>query len=480
MMTALYDRMPILLQNAIVSYYGGRLHRMRYGGVHGSQLEEVLLCEKMSADEMRAYQVVKLKALLTEAAKNLPYYEDQADRLLDLASSMRDPCEITALPLLEKEIVNKDPTAFHSLRPRGKRLYGNTSGTTGRPLRTMKVPASYQRNWAFLARLKEIHGIRMGMRRASIGYRAVVPYRQRKPPFWRWDRSENNLYFSLFHLSEENFPSYVERLNAWKPEEVVGYPSSLTLLADRMIERGSTLDSVRAVIVATETLHTWQRDRIELAFGARVVNYYGLAENVAWIYECPEGRMHVRPDYGYTELLPIEGTTPESGGKADVREIVSTGFLNLAMPLLRYRTRDQVVVTEDDETRCSCGVPFPTVTDVIGRADDNLITPDGRVQVRLTGIFKGLSGVRESQIEQVAIDRLLVRIVPNETYKPEIGLEVIRRLREIFGAEMKVEIDLVDALQKTKAGKIRYQINSLPKEQRAVLRSRDDEAERAV
>ena len=133
------------------------------------------------------------------------------------------------------------------------------------------------------------------------------------------------------------------------------------------------------------------------------------------------------------------------------------------MPLLRYRTRDQVVRTEQDERPCRCGVSFPTVTEVIGRADDNLVTSDGRVQTRLTSVFKGLEGVRESQIEQVALDRLIVRIVPRESYAPGVGEEVVRRLQRFFGTDTAVEIRLVDALPRTRAGKVRYQVNSLPR-----------------
>jgi phenylacetate-CoA ligase len=460
---AIYERLPIFLQSAIVAHYGRKLHRMRFGGAHDEQRAQILACEKMDREAMRLYQVDRLRAMLLEAAASIPYYRAKAESLRELASTMQDPSDIARLPLLEKATINADPTAFHSTDPRGKPIVGSTSGTTGRPLRTMKVPASYQRNWAFYERSKEIHGVVLGMRRATFGTRMVVPNRQRKPPFWRREPSENNLYFSLFHLAEQFLPAYVEQLRAWDPEEIVCFPSGLCVLAEHMVRRGVTVAGAKAVFCMSETLFDWQRELFEKAFGARVVNLYGLAENVAWIYECPSGRMHVRPDYGYVEFLPVPGATWDEEPAGEVREIVATGFLNLAMPLLRYRTGDQAVVTPQDATPCACGSWFPTVTRVIGRLDDNLITPDGRVQTRLDGIFKMILGVRESQLEQVAPDRLIVRVVPLGAFGPEAEAEVRLRIARIFGAEMQVEIRIVDALPRTKGGKVRYQVNSIPR-----------------
>ena len=49
---------------------------------------------------------------------------------------------------------------------------------------------------------------------------------------------------------------------------------------------------------------------------------------------------------------------------------------------------------------------------VEGRADDVLVTPDGRQVGRLDPVFKGDLPVREAQIVQEAIDRIRVRYVP--------------------------------------------------------------------
>jgi phenylacetate-CoA ligase len=465
---SIYEHLPVTLQNRIVAHYGERLHRMRFGGLHQEQYGEILRCEDMSSGELSSFVCEKLRTVLRDAADYVPYYQPISDMMRSMAESMREPSEVADLPQLEKAAVNREPESLCSVRPMGKRIRGHTSGTTGRPIRTVKLAESYQRNWAFFRRAKEMHGIRLGMRRASFGTRAVVPVRQQKLPFWRYEPAEHNVYFSLFHLSRQNLDSYYRKLVEWNPEEIVAYPSALAVIAGYMLEKGLTLPGRRVAFMQAETLFGWQRERIEKAMSARVVNLYGLAENVAWINECPWGRLHIRPDYGYVELLPVSGKRGDDRGR-EVREIVATGLINPAMPLIRYRTGDQVLLTANDRLPCACGLPFPTVTEVIGRTDDNLITSDGRVQTRLDGIFKGVAGVRESQIEQLAIDRFTVRIIPSpEGPPPGLG-EIATRLKRIFGASADFEMRFVDQLPMNRAGKVRYQINSMPKEDRARL-----------
>src|SRR5690606_28221227 len=117
---------------------------------------------------------------------------------------------------------------------------------------------------------------------------------------------------------------------------------------------------------------------IEERFGCRVFDWYGQNERVAAIGTCEQGRYHLMSDYSYVELEP----TPEG------LEIVGTGFNNLAMPLIRYRTGDFVQLQDVDS--CSCGRAFPVVRRIIGRDDDYIKLPDGSHVKRLSNVFKDI------------------------------------------------------------------------------------------
>jgi phenylacetate-CoA ligase len=81
--------------------------------------------------------------------------------------------------------------------------------------------------------------------------------------------------------------------------------------------------------------------------------------------------------YGRVELLP-SADDPILGGRRYVR-IISTGFWNSAMPLIRYDTGDRAIVpaeaNERDLEAISLGLlPFFGIS---GRDDDYILAPTG-------------------------------------------------------------------------------------------------------
>ena len=60
----------------------------------------------------------------------------------------------------------------------------------------------------------------------------------------------------------------------------------------------------------------------------------------------------------------------------EVGEIVATGLLNDAMPLIRYRVGDYAAWAVNE--KCPCGNSNPVIKNLEGRLDDYLLTSDGR------------------------------------------------------------------------------------------------------
>ena len=74
-------------------------------------------------------------------------------------------------------------------------------------------------------------------------------------------------------------------------------------------------------------------------------------------------------DYVYAELIDPAGDAPLPWEDAAEGELVYTSLRREAMPVLRFRSRDRVVV---NARPCSCGRTSPRVR-CIGRTDDLLI-----------------------------------------------------------------------------------------------------------
>lgn len=148
------------------------------------------------------------------------------------------------------------------------------------------------------------------------------------------------------------------------------------------------------------------RPRIEEAFGATVVEGMGMGEMACVVFgECVENRgngMH----YIGQGLVHVELIDPENGQALAIRsgatgELVYTALASEAMPLMRYRSRDQVKIVATDT--CICGRTSFRI-EVYGRTDDMLtvlgvnVYPIAVADV-LSALKPRVSGEMEIQLE---------------------------------------------------------------------------------
>jgi phenylacetate-CoA ligase len=130
----------------------------------------------------------------------------------------------------------------------------------------------------------------------------------------------------------------------------------------------------------------------------------------------------------------------------------------MAMPMLRYRLGDQLTVTASG---CPCGREFPVVTQILGRLDDTLVTPDGRPLGRLDPVFKPLSGIRETQIVQDAPDHLLLNLAVDASFSEADRNSLLYELRKRTGDAMRIDLALVPEIPKERNGKFRSVISTV-------------------
>jgi phenylacetate-coenzyme A ligase PaaK-like adenylate-forming protein len=134
-----------------------------------------------------------------------------------------------------------------------------------------------------------------------------------------------------------NLPHYAAALERFRPVYLSGYPSSMYVLAEYYRQSGRPAPRLKAALTSAETLLDHQRVAIEETFATRVFDQYGQAEMQSFWYECEAGRMHAHPLAGVTEILRPDGAPAAPG---EMGEVVLTGLVNYAMPLIRYRVGD--------------------------------------------------------------------------------------------------------------------------------------------
>jgi phenylacetate-CoA ligase len=450
---SLYHASPVFVQNLLATGYGAKERLLRYGGRYRRYFREIEAAQWWTAEQLQAEQDRRLQRLVAFCHEQVPYYRELFDSLGVRPGDIRTASDLRCLPVLEKETVRQAPERFVPRRAPERLVPQTTGGTTGTPLRYYATPSAIQYNYAmYEARFRRWAGVAFGERMASINGRMIVPAGQSRPPFWRYNAAFNQLYMSPYHLSDAHLPAYVEKLADFAPRVIVGYVSTVHAIARFILERG-LVGQVRphAVLVSSETLFGWMRAEIEEAFGCRVFNGYSMGELVAFISECEAGSLHISPEYGVVELVERDGAT----------ELLGTGLMNYAMPLLRYRTGDQVA--PGDGSPCACGRQLPTVRAIEGRMDDGVVNPEGvRVgPAALSLAFQGVPFLKEAQIHQQSPDRIEVWINTAPEFSAAGRDLLIRELRSRLGGTLAIELVPVDAVPRTSGGKRRLVVSTL-------------------
>jgi phenylacetate-CoA ligase len=469
---ALYDRLPIPIQEVLVAAAGWRSYRHRFGADFHRILEELQRLDLASEDVVRADQDLRLREMVRWAAATVPYYRERFRAEGIDPDSIRGVEDLPRLPVLEKEVVRARGRDLRSEAFSARQLVaGHSSGTTGTALALAYTDEAFAWEYAVNWRQRGWYGIRLGDRFAGFGGQTVVPFHQQHPPFWRYDRPRRRMLFSLYHMTPAHLADYARELG--RPGYVFwqGYPSSLALLAAWMLDHDFALGEAapRVVFTSSESLLEFQRETIARATGAPVADRYGHSEFAVSALTCPAGRYHVDTEFCVLEIDPREETDEWVRG-----EILTTGFANRAMPFLRYRTGD--VATLYKRGGCSCGRARPVLERIDGRIEDYVVTPDGRRIGRMDHIFKDALQVKEAQIVQTATDRLLVRLVARTGFDAAARRDLEREFRDRLGDEMEISFEEVDAIPRLPNGKFRAVVSELAAGRLDGVRQPDAEA----
>lgn len=328
---------------------------------------------------------------------------------------------------------------------------GKTSGTTGTPLEVFRSMDSVLWESSFIKRHWNWSGFKDGMKRATLRGDDVVPLEQDKPPFWIHNRFNNQLLLSSRHLKPGNIGYLVEALQRFQPYILQAYPSTAFVLAEHLARQNTKLN-IPFVFTGSEILYSYQRELIEANVG-RIMDFYGMAERVAFASECEQGGLHVNTDYSFVEIVDDAGEPT-----ADYGYVVGTTFHNLLMPLIRYRLSDR---TKWKPGVCSCGRPYPMIESITGKFEDTIYGNAGNPVSPsiVTFAFKGVHNIACSQVAQVAPGAWEVRVVPMEGYSDADGQQVARNIHSMVDADIIVRIKIVPDLPRTSAGKFRWVVN---------------------
>lgn len=451
-----FHALPAFARNWAASAHGYSLRAWRYSPATLRLTEEALEREHWSSAKWHAWLEERKLRALRRAALDVPYYRqiwEERRRRGDNASF-----EVLAnWPILKKEPLRTHPELLVASDCNRRAMYEeHTSGTTGTPLTLWRSRETVQQWYALNeARVRIWNGLSHQNKWGHVGGQPVVPFNQRRPPYWVWNSALKQLYLSCMHIGPQSSAAYLSAIKEYGLDYLLGYASSIALLAQAALESGARVP-LKLVVTDSEPLLQTQRDLIEKGFACPVRETYGMAEIACAASECSAGALHLWPEVGIIELLD-ENDQPVAPGQTG--RIVATKLLNLDMPLIRYDTQDLAQLDPDDRL-CACGRTLPRLRKVLGRNDDVVITADGRRIVQIDRIFDPCYDIREAQIIQEQIGQFTLKVVPGSRWTASQGKALCGALQNLVG-QAEINLELVPRIERTWAGKYRIIISKV-------------------
>lgn len=408
----------------------------------------------LSATELEDMQLKLLKRLVRRCYETVPFYRNLMHKRGIAVIDIKALEDIKQFPILtKKDVLQAGDSIVSTKYPRWLMGTARTGGTTGTPMEVCRSLFSIGDEHAFVRRQWDWAGIGFADRCAWIIAGRRIAEAQTNSNLYVYDPFMKELTLSAFHLTKENARTYLAVMNRYKVKGIVGISSAVYYLAKVCLDSGVEVN-LTAALTTSEVLTKAMRSTIAKAFNCKVFDYYGAAERVCYIHTCEHGSYHVIPEYGITELIPVEDSDK------DQCKVIATGFWNLGMPLIRYDTGD--IVVKSDNT-CQCGRAFQVVKSISGRHSDVIRTPSGREYgpTVIALVMKGANNILAAQVVQDSLDHIYVSYVPSEKFSKKDLYHFQKHLSLYLPSELRTDLRRVGAIPKTASGKTRLIVSEI-------------------
>jgi phenylacetate-CoA ligase len=295
--------------------------------------------ERMDREELRAYQLTRLKRTLRTAYDEVELYRRKFDEAGVRPEDCRTLEDLARFPFTTKADLRETyPFGMFAVPMSQVRRVHASSGTTGRP-----TVVGYTDNdismWAdMVARSIRAAGGRPGHKvHVAYGYGLFTGG---LGAHYGAERAG----CTVIPVSGGMTARQVQLIQDFEPEIIMVTPSYMLTLLDEFERQG--IDprgtSLRTGIFGAEPWTEEMRAEIEERLGIHAVDIYGLSEVIGpgVAQECVETKdgLHIWEDQFYPEIVdPITDELQEPGAEG---ELLFTSLNKEAMPVIRYRTRD--------------------------------------------------------------------------------------------------------------------------------------------
>ncbi len=404
-------------------------------------------------EQMDAYRLVKLKALVEHCYAHVPFYRRHMD------SIKLKPADVTSLdilkefPISSKELIKAH---FDDFKPDNlDRIKGakvsQTGGTTGNILYARNDANARSSTWAAFKRFENWMDLKQSDKSLILMGGHVIgkhPYHQLKS--YVNNTLRNRIAFSPYDTSEENIRNIINTLKTTKIDFIRSYSQFLFSLAKRLKDEKLSFN-VKAITTTAEPLMPEHRKLFKEVFNAECFDQYGFGEIGGVAFECNhhEG-LHLTEEHVMVEANERD-------------ELMVTDLDNYALPFIRYHNADQAIFSEKP---CSCGRKSKLIKKVMGRTCDYISGLNGEFlhwayfwHLLFDSQVAEKRNLRKFQIVQPSKDILKVRLVSDPLTEEEKQV-LIDNIQSRIG-KIDVKFSFETEIENSASGKYRPVINEL-------------------
>lgn len=433
------------------------LHERFKGHRSVAMLRELMRTQWCSAQELQQLQLTRLRALLGFAGEHVPYYRELYARIGFDPARVTSLDDLRRLPVLTKDIIRNEGDRMGTAAAQSLPWH-YTSGSTGNPLRFKTGIGRKSADIAAKWRATRWWDVDIGDPEIVCWSSPVEIKAQDRVRDVR-DALLRTKTLSTISLTVERMDEAIAQIRRTRPKMLFGYPSSLSLIAQRAIACGVDLtrQGIKVAFATAERLYPHERDWIERGFGCPVANGYGGRDSGFIAHQCPHGGLHITAEDIIVEIVDADGRALPPG---EPGEVLITHLHSHDFPFIRFRNGD--IAALDDEP-CLCGRGLPLIRELQGRSLDLLYAHNGaRIHnVTFSALLRELPGMCQFKVIQETLERIRLQLVVTDEFDARAAMpKVIEQFRQVLGP-VRVETEFLERIEPEPTGKYAYVVTRI-------------------
>jgi phenylacetate-CoA ligase len=411
-------------------------YKIKFGSGFEKELRKIITLSNCSEQELLDLKEKEFIKQFRNAFENSIFYKNLYRSHGITIDSVKKLSDANKLPVIDKAIVKKNSSDILT-KSRLKVFKAYSSGTTGTPLQVYRDFSSTIKEYAYGHFFQQRHGYHLGD--PVISLRGVLD----RNTVSYFDKSNNVLYISSFHLNADEIGKIHKMITNFQPKVIKAYPSSMHILATELYKANLELN-IPLAFTSSEVLHDFQRKIVEKVFNTKIFDWYGNVEQTVAFGQFDDSFYHEFPLYSHTEF--------------EDNHLITTGFINSAFPLIRYKVDDIIQLAPTSNGSC-------VVQKIEGRDDDYVILKDGQRIGRLDLAFKEINQLLAAQIIQEKIGEIKVNLVPDKGFSKVECTQLEQNLRALLGSDCLIKFKKIETqeLIRSNRGKFNLVVSKIEK-----------------